>query len=130
MPLDYKLIGSNIRGRRKELKITQQKMADDLFLSTSLITKLERGVKAVSLDTFCQIAEYLDTNIAVLTADPDDPKVQHNQMIQEIDILLEDLDNRHLRIASQLMKTYASQVQELFSRPDTTDPSPDQPPSR
>lgn len=66
MPLDYKLIGSNIRGRRKELKITQQKMADDLFLSTSLITKLERGVKAVSLDTFCQIADWIRISQSLL----------------------------------------------------------------
>ncbi|MDE6889995.1 MAG: helix-turn-helix domain-containing protein, partial [Eubacterium sp.] len=75
MPLDYKLIGSNIKRRRKELGITQQKMADELFLSLSLISKLERGVKSVSLDTFFMIAEYLHTNIAVLTSDPNDPKV-------------------------------------------------------
>lgn len=52
MPLDYKLIGTNIKTRRKELQITQEQMADELFLSLSLISKLERGVKAVSMDTF------------------------------------------------------------------------------
>lgn len=57
MPLDYKLIGTNIKTRRKELQITQEQMADELFLSLSLISKLERGVKAVSMDTFYSIAE-------------------------------------------------------------------------
>ncbi len=118
MPLDYKLIGSNIKRRRKELGITQQKMADELFLSLSLISKLERGVKSVSLDTFFMIAEYLHTNIAVLTSDPNDPKVQHNQMIREIDVILEDLDNRHLRIVNQLMKTYYNQLEHLVQEED------------
>ncbi len=117
MPLDYKMIGSNIKTRRKELHLTQQQMADDLFLSLSLISKLERGVKAVSLDTFHSIAEYLHTSIAALTANPNDPGVQHNQMITEIDAMLENLDNRHLRIVNQLMKTYMAQIQEIYEFP-------------
>lgn len=118
MPLNYKMIGSNIKNRRKELHITQQEMADDLFLSLSLISKLERGVKSVSLDTFFMIAEYLKTSIAALTSDPNDPQVQRNQLIREIDVMLEDLDNRHLRIISQLMKTYKSQIQEIYPLPE------------
>ncbi len=121
MPLDYKLIGSNIKARRKQLQITQEQMADELYLSLSLISKLERGVKPVSMDTFFSIAEYLHTNIAALTADPNDPVVQHNQLIQEIDVMLEDLDNKHLRIVNQLMKTYTSQVREIFTFPNDPD---------
>lgn len=96
-------------------------MADELYLSLSLISKLERGVKPVSMDTFFSIAEYLHTNIAALTADPNDPVVQHNQLIQEIDVMLEDLDNKHLRIVNQLMKTYTSQVREIFTFPNDPD---------
>ena len=121
MPLDYKLIGSNIKARRKQLQITQEQMADELYLSLSLISKLERGVKPVSMDTFFSIAEYLNTNIAALTADPNDPVVQHNQLIQEIDVMLEDFDNKHLLIVNQLMKTYTSQVREIFTFPNDPD---------
>lgn len=118
MPLDYKVIGKNIKDKRKTLHITQQQMADELFLSLSLISKLERGVKAVSMDTFQSIAEYLHTSIAVLIADPNDPVVQHNQMIREIDTMLEDLDDRNLRIVNQLMKTYTAQIREIYHFPD------------
>lgn len=124
MPLDYKLIGSNIKARRKELQITQEQMAEELYLSLSLISKLERGVKPVSMDTFFSIAEYLHTSIAALMADPNDPGVQHNQLIQEIDVMLEDLDNQHLRILNQLMKTYTAQVREIYSFPDASDKNP------
>lgn len=96
MPLDYKMIGKNIKKQRKNLHVTQQQMADDLFLSLSLISKLERGVKAVSMDTFQSVADYLHTSIADLIADPNDPVVQHNHIIQEIDSMLEDMDNQHL----------------------------------
>lgn len=120
MPLDYKILGSNIQNRRKELHITQQKMADDLLLSLSLISKLERGVKSVSLDTLFQIAEYLNTNIAVLTSDPNNPKVQHNKLIRDIDMMLEDMDNRHLRILNKLMKTYMDQIQEIYPESEPT----------
>ncbi len=118
MPLDYKLIGTNIKTRRKELQITQEQMADELFLSLSLISKLERGVKAVSMDTFYSIAEYLHTSIASLISDPNDPGVQHNQMIQEIDVMLED---RHLRIVNQLMKTYVAQLREIYPAENAAD---------
>lgn len=119
MPLDYKMIGKNVKNRRKELHITQQQLADDLYISLSLVSKLERGVKAVSMETFHSIAEYLKTSIAVLMANPNDPVVQHNELIREIDSMLEDLDNRHLRIVNQLMKTYKKQVQEIYQFPDT-----------
>lgn len=112
MPLDYKIIGRNIKNRRKELHITQQKMADDLFLSLSLISKLERGVKPVSLETFHSIAQYLNTSVAILMADPDDPRVQHNHLISEIDAMLEDMDNKHLRVVNRLMRTYAELIAE------------------
>ncbi len=118
MPLNYKLIGNNIKRLRKEQHVTQQKMADDLFLSLSLISKLERGVKAVSLDTFCSIADYLHTSIAELTADPNEPKVQHNHMIHEINGILESLDNKQLRIINRVMQAYAAEIAEEYDFAD------------
>ena len=125
MPLDYKMIGTNIKNRRKELHITQQQLADGLYISLSLVSKLERGVKAVSMETFYSIAEYLHTSVAVLMSNPNDPVVQHNELIREIDSMLEDLDNKHLRIVNQLMKTYTKQIQEVYQFPDPPkDPDP------
>lgn len=121
MPLNYKLVGDNIKRRRKAQHVTQQKMADDLYLSLSLISKLERGVKAVSLETFCSIADYLNSSIAELTADPNEPKVQHSHMINEINGILENMDNRHLRVVNSLMQTYAAQIQEEYQFPNESE---------
>ena len=110
MPVNYKLIGQNVQIRRKHLHITQQKMADDLFLSASLISKLERGVKAVSLDTLTSIAEYLNTTAAFLLTPPNDPEACGNATITEINAILEDLEQPHLYIVNQLLKTYYDNI--------------------
>lgn len=124
MPLNYKLIGNNIKRLRKAQHVTQQKMADDLFISLSLVSKLERGVKAVSLDTFCSIADYLNSSIGELIADPNEPKVQHNHMITEINGILENMDNTHLHVLNELMHTYAAEIQVKYEFPDNTGTKP------
>ncbi|MDE7312442.1 MAG: helix-turn-helix domain-containing protein [Eubacterium sp.] len=117
MPLDFKMIGSNIQNRRKELHITQQKMASDLFISESLVSQLERGVKAVSLETFHSIANYLKTGMDILTANPNDQKAQQNKLINDICLLLDNMDNPHLYILFKLLKTYMEQTQQVYQFP-------------
>ena len=121
MPVNYKLIGQNVQIRRKHLHITQQKMADDLFLSTSLISKLERGVKAVSLDTLSCIAEYLDTTAAFLLTPPNDTEACGNALIAEINVMLEDLEQPHLRMVNQLLKTYYNNIKTMNQVPVQTE---------
>jgi len=122
MPLDYKIIGKNIQTRRKKKNVTQQQMADDLYLSASLISKVERGIKAVSLDTFQAIADYLNTNILILISDPDKPEVYHDILIEEINAVLEKMDNRELTILSRLMQAYFTQVSEKYEFPENVLP--------
>lgn len=43
MELDYRIIGSRIQARRKQKKITQEKMAEALNLSVGFISQIERG---------------------------------------------------------------------------------------
>lgn len=60
MTLNYKIIGSRIKIRRKMKDVTQEQMAEDLNLSVGFISQLERGICKVSLDTLANIIEYLD----------------------------------------------------------------------
>ena len=59
MTLNYKIIGSRIKIRRKMKDVTQEQMAEDLNLSVGFISQLERGICKVSLDTLANITEYL-----------------------------------------------------------------------
>ena len=62
----YKLLGKNIKNRRKQLGYTQQELADKLGISLNFMGKIEVEFSKPSLDTLIKIAEELDTNISEL----------------------------------------------------------------
>ena len=63
----YKMLGKNIKTRRKELGLTQQELADILDMSLNFIGKIEVAFSKPSLDTLIEIAKALDTTVAELT---------------------------------------------------------------
>ncbi len=60
MVLDYKTLGKRIKFYRKQMHITQEQMAEQLDLSLSFISQIERGVTKMSLDTFVDICDLID----------------------------------------------------------------------
>lgn len=67
--LDYSYIGKRIRERRKELKLTQEKLAELSDLSLSYTGAVERGKKIPSLEAFIRIANALQVSSDRLLAD-------------------------------------------------------------
>ena len=63
----YKMLGKNIKTRRKELGLTQQELADILDMSLNFIGKIEVAFSKPSLDTLIEIANALDTTVSELT---------------------------------------------------------------
>lgn len=59
MALDYKTLGKRIKFYRKQRHITQEQMAEQLDLSLSFISQIERGVTKMSLDTFVDICDFI-----------------------------------------------------------------------
>ena len=64
MNIDYKLIGTKIKTRRKELRITQEILAEELSVSIGYVSQVERGVTRISLDLLAQISGILKCDIA------------------------------------------------------------------
>ena len=64
MNIDYKLIGTKIKARRKELRITQEMLAEELSVSIGYVSQVERGVTRISLDLLAQISGILECDIA------------------------------------------------------------------
>ena len=64
MSVDYKLIGSRIKERRKACGKTQQRLADDIFVSPGYISQIERGLTHINLETLSEIATILQCDIA------------------------------------------------------------------
>ncbi len=60
MSVDYKLIGSRIKAKRKAIGKTQEQLAEKLSVSVGYISQLERGVTKISLDTLSEICTALE----------------------------------------------------------------------
>lgn len=52
-------IGLRIAQRRKELTITQEKLAEQMDVSVQMISNLERGKKAVKIDNLIKLSTVL-----------------------------------------------------------------------
>ena len=57
--IDLVQIGTRIAQRRKELNLTQEKLAEQMNVSIQMVSNLERGNKAIRIDNLLRISEIL-----------------------------------------------------------------------
>ncbi len=67
--IDYKAIGIRIRRKRKELGLTQQKLAELSQQEPSNISHIERGATKLGLPTIVNIANALHSSVDELLCD-------------------------------------------------------------
>ena len=65
-------IGQKIRKVREEKSMIQKKLAKNVMVSSSSITRLESGQTMVSMFTIIKMAEVLNTSISFLLSGDDD----------------------------------------------------------
>ena len=104
MAANYKLIGSRIQNRRKELKITQAQMAELLEVSTGYISQIERGATKINLDILCQIGEFLDCDVTEFLFKNNVPKMS----FYEDDIVkdYQQLSDKEREMLARLLREY------------------------
>lgn len=103
MEIDYKGIGKRIRKCRKELKMTQQQLAEAADLSETNISHIERGATKLSLPSLISIANALHTTTDYLLMD-----VIYNSEIQfqnELAALLKECDKEEYTLLTDICKT-------------------------
>lgn len=64
MNVDYALVGTRIKSKRKEKRMTQEMMAEALDVSVGYVSQVERGVTKISLDLLAEISGILDCDMA------------------------------------------------------------------
>ena len=67
--MDYRYLGKRIRDRRKELRISQEKLAEMADLTTSYIGQIERAERKLSLETLVSISNALLVTVDFLLKD-------------------------------------------------------------
>lgn len=67
--IDYKSIGRRIAFYRRSASMTQSVLSEELGVTESYISQIERGFTKVSLPRLSQIADLLEVDIALLVSD-------------------------------------------------------------
>lgn len=101
MAIDYQLIGQRIASYRKQQSITQERLAEHLDVSTTFISKIERGKTQLSLERLVQICHYLNINPTELLYGHDS---QSSYMLSELTSLLEQCPTESLPLIKSLIE--------------------------
>lgn len=90
--IDYSLIGSRIKQKRKALNLTQENLAEKLSVSVGYVSQVERGITKISLDLLGEISDILGCDIAELVTDS---SVKSNgYLVNEISERISALDEK------------------------------------
>lgn len=84
--VDYKSIGRRIAINRRKANVTQAWLAEEIDVSESFISQVERGKAKISLPRLYEIADCLDIDVAVLVSDC--RKLNINEVNSDLDDLI------------------------------------------
>ena len=73
--MDYVDLGKRVRARRTELNWTQERLAQEIGVSTSFIGHIERGSRKASLETIVSLCNMLKVSPQILLQDSLDPEI-------------------------------------------------------
>ena len=68
MNIDYKIIGQRIKDARKRQGWTQERLSEEIDVTTVFISRVERGATQINLRRLAQIIHALNTSIEYLIA--------------------------------------------------------------
>ncbi len=85
--IDFIAVGNNIASKRRELNLTQEELANKLFVTRQLVSKWENGTGVPSIDDLLNMSEIFGITIEDLlclnktaTVDPDDIFAGHERL--------------------------------------------------
>lgn len=83
--------GDRIRKMRKEHRLTQEQLADELGISREYLGKLETGKRGASIDILIQIAEIYQVSLDYLILGKVEKQGSTQKSRDEINLLLEKI---------------------------------------
>ncbi len=107
--MDYKLLGKRIREERLKLSLTQERLAEDINISTAYLGQIERGERSVTLDKLIPLANRLGVSVDFLLSEYLTPNDDNSLYL--IRQLFSDKTTEEKELAVNMVKL-------LFSYPD------------
>jgi len=108
--MDYYILGNNIRMTRKSLKMTQEKVAELIDVSTVFISQLENGSRKPSLETIYKLSIAFGVSLDDLVKN-----VSKNELttdISEINVLLENRTKTEIKFATAIVREIMARLND------------------
>lgn len=67
--MDYHMLGKRIREERLRLNLTQERLSEDIEISTAYLGQIERGERSLTLDKLVRLANRLGVTVDYLLSD-------------------------------------------------------------
>ena len=104
--INYVEVGRRIRAARTEKKITQEKFAEMIGVSTGYISQIESGLKCFNLKRFSEVGKILDKPTSYFIEGTEEHNNDH--LIGEIVELLKDVSEDKIKVVKDVVKTIVS----------------------
>lgn len=95
----YEIIAGNIRRKRKRLSLTQAKLAERADVSIDTVKSIENGRRAMSLDTYLNIEQALETSPLALMS-----REQPEQYIERLIFMMNRCNEREIEFALHMVE--------------------------
>lgn len=100
--VDYIKIGERIRKQRKSLGLTQEKLANELHITSFYLSKIENGKVSATLETLAEIAYKLEIDLSSLITGTS--KLEEQTYIDELHSICSKATQKQLDLIIKLAK--------------------------
>ena len=108
--INYKLVGTKIKNKRKELGYSQESLAELCNISPSYLGHIERGSRRLSMDIAVKLAYYLNVSLDYLLLDyaGNSPAILTN-----IEAVLRNQDSQKVESFLKTVKILSENIDKL-----------------
>lgn len=110
--LDYVTIGKNIRSIRKTRNLSQEQLAEKIWISTTHMSHIETGSTKLSLSVLVDIAHALDVGTDELLSTQ--PFIEKSETTDEIRALIQSCTSAQARVLLDLLKAAKESMDANF----------------
>lgn len=108
--MDYAAIGQNIRTIRKARNLSQEQLAEKIWISTTHMSHIETGSTKLSLAVLVDIADALQVGTDELLSTQ--PFLDKNYIKDEIHAMIQSCTSAQSRVLLDLMKAAKKSMEE------------------
>lgn len=111
--MDYKRLGMRIREERQKLNLTQEKLAEKAEISEAYVGQIERGERAMSLDTLVNLANKLGVTVDYLLSDS--IELSDDNFVDQIRQIMMNRTTKEKQMGLDVLKVMFSHVDDINS---------------